>query len=594
MFDKKPNAKNIQRAENYFHKAMEHLAGERFGLAAKELGSAIQVDVESTLPLLEEALDDHYRDNKMVACLTLGSVLLKHKTDDFRLANLMGNVQRRLGEIKKANELYKKAIGLNKKNDTALYNLAAGMAKVPLFDKHLKGLIDTYIEFESFLIPLSTFPRDPGIINHLTEMLNMKNYFGKVDRLQELILKKTLSQEEPDLEKMDLLIDRIKEKISQTIERSQKKPDVLKLLQDALDQDWKKISHGEKDRFLWDVLNLGLFVFRRSSLKNDKVDAENGPETLNKGLQSAIDCFFRLKAEGYSYRYLDMIVALSHTLAGDDQQAIDELKDLSRSNPNDRYLNINLGLLYRKVGNRLLSLVYLLKGAYRLHELGGVCHLSEIIDKAGEIYQEGDLKKALEMYRVAAMETDSMEILEKIGEIMIALHRYSDAVQPFREIQRVDPDSALAAEKLKEIQDHYVFLADEFFESREFVKAAEHYEMALEISRPPELLLKASKACKLQGDHKQEYALESEYRAAMSAVQEEGEEEIRLKYVKAGVKSMQNNDFQKAISHFNEAFRIRAGKEVFMYLSYLYKKLKHKQALLQLIRQWNAAASQDG
>ncbi len=572
---------------------MEHLGNEHFGQAVRELESAVQVDLEVVLPLLEEQLNEVYQEKKLTESLTLGSVLIKYKEGDYNLTNLMGNIHRRLGESKKANEYYKKAIGLNKSDDTALYSLAASMAKVPLYDSGLKGLLENYIDFGTYLIPMSTYPKDPGIINHLTEMLNMKNYFGKVDRLQELILKKTLTQEEPDLEKMDLLMGRIKEKISKTIEEGQKKPNVPQLLKDALGQDWKKLSHGEKDRFLWDVLNLGLFVFRKHSQGKGRKSAPTDASPLAEELQLAIDCFFRLKAEGYSYRYLDMIVALSHTLSGDFQETINGLKDLLPDNPGDRYININLGLLYQQTGNRLLSLVFLIKGAYRLLELGGACHLSEILEKADEVYREGELKKALGMYRAAAMETNSVGILQKIGEIMIGLSRFSDAIQPFKEIQKMNPEDKSAREKLKVIQDHYVFLADEFFEAREFVKAGEHYEKALEISRPAELLKSAARAYKLQGDHKREYALENELHEVETTEKEEEKERLRSQFVKAGVRNMQNNDFQKAINHFNEAFRIRAGKDVFMYLSYLYKKLNQKQALMQLIKQWNAATSRD-
>ncbi len=588
MFDDKSKDKSAQRAEAYFWRALKHMSSDRHGQAVKELENAIKIDAKNALPLFEEQLTDFYREKRITESLTLGSVLIKHKQDDYKLANLMGNIHRKLGESKKANEFYKKAIGLNKKSETALLNLAASMAKVPLFDRALNNLIEKYINFKSYLIPLSTFPRNPEIIKHLTEMLNMKQFFGKVDRLQELILKKALTQKEPDLEKMSILVERVQQKIHSTIHEHSANPDIQQLLQDALSQDWKKLSHGEKDQFLWDVLNLALYIFQKYNLKSEKDESAAGSTIDEKGLQSVIDCFFRLKVEGYSYRYLDMVIALSHALSGDKKQAIDQLKDVAANDPNDRYLNINLGLLYHQTGNRLLSRVHLLKGAYLLRELGGVCHLSEIIEKADEMYQDGDLKKALVLYKAAAVETDSIEILIKIGEIMIALHRYADAVQPFKEILRVEPDSKLAAENLKEIQEHYTFMADEFFNAREFIKASEHYEKALEINRPAEILQKAAKAYKLQGDHKQEFSLETELRDAVAREKEQEQETIRIQFVKAGVKAMQNSDLQKAISHFNEAFRIQKSKDVFMYLSYLYKKLNQKQALLQLVKQWKA------
>lgn len=594
MFNKQDSEKNSRRAENYFWKAMERLNEDKHDLAVKELQSAIQTEPDTALDLLEEQWADYYNESRTLEALTMGKVLFKHRPDNAQIANRLGNIHRKLGERKHANEFYKKAISLNKKDDTALHNLAASMANVPRYDDTVKKLLNTYIRSDAFLIPESTYPKDLTIINHLTEMLNMKQFFGKVERLQELILKKTLQKEEPDLEKLDTLIQRIKQKVSDQIKNERQHPNIIKLLREALKLDWQTIQSTERDRFLWNILNLGLFIFK----KNSALDKESGvrldPAFQPADLDLAIDCFFRLKAEEYSYRYLDMIIALSHTLSGNFKQAIDELKQLVKNDPNDRYLNINLGLLYRQEGNQLLSLIHLIKGAHVISELGGACHLIDILNKANEFYKRDEPKKALRLYRTAALETDSIDILSKIGDILIALHRYEEAIRPYKSILRLDPESRLAADKLKEIQEHFVFLADEFYDVGEYTKATEHFEKALEIDRSADLLKKTAKAYKLQGDHKREYSLNEESRSLQAEEASHEKEATRNKHLAAGKLAMKHENFQTAIEEFKEAFRIRMDKDVFMYLSYLYKKFNHKRALQDLVKQWNNPKKQAG
>jgi tetratricopeptide (TPR) repeat protein len=223
-----------------------------------------------------------------------------------------------------------------------------------------------------------------------------------------------------------------------------------------------------------------------------------------------------------------------------------------------------------------------------LNELGGVCHLADIIDKAKGYLREGEQKKALKLYQIAALETDSIEILEKIGQILMSLHRFYEAIQPFKGILRLKPESRVALEKLAEIQDHFCFLADEFYNVGEFVKATEHFDKALEINRSSTVLKKAMKAYKMQGDHKKEFELQEEYRSAEANERHREQEANRQKLVADGLKYMKKEEFQKAIDQFKDAFRMRMDKDVFMYLSYLYKKFNHKRALQELMVQWNA------
>lgn len=587
FIEKKSKEKQTRRAENFFWKAMEMLNLDQHGQAVKELESAIELDSENVLMLLSQQADDYYDESKILEALTLTKVLFHHKNKDGVLANRLGNIYRKLGEPKKANELYKQAISLNREDDSPLLNMAASLSKTPFYDKDIRILLKRHIDYRAFLIPKSTYPRDPKIIGHLTEMLNMKQFFGRVERLQELILKKTLQQEEPDFDKMSILVERLKEKIDQKLEEERSNPNVPRLLNEAIKMDWNQLAAFEKDRFLWDVLNLGLFILRDNGDLESLSQKNSEDHVKIYDFQLAIDCFVKLKMEQYSYKYLDMILSLSQTLAGDRKAAIEELKEQLKSSPSDRYININLGLLYHLEGNRLMSLVYLIKGASILNELGGACHLTDIIESASAQHRNGNLKKALKLYQVASLETDSIEILTQIGDILVSLHRYPEAVQPYREILRIEPNSEIGKSKLLQIQEHFVFLGDEFFSAKEFVKASDYFERALEIKETKTILSKAMKSFKLQGEHKREFEMNSRLHKMIEEEERAGKEAERRNLIQSGLDQMRSQDYQKAIRQFKEALRIRMDKEVVMFLSYIYKKLNQKIALQELMQQWN-------
>lgn len=582
----KSKEKVRQEAMDFFNKASGFLEKENFSQASDCLEKAVELDADAILPLMEPEFEAYEKKNYIREALILGSILFRHKTTDCKLANRVGNLHRRLGENKKANDFYKKAVSLNRKYDIALWNLAASMAKVPKYDNDLKRLISRYIDFSTFLIPGSTYPRDPRIIDHLTEILNMTAYFSEVDKIQEMILTKALQKEEPDLDKINSMVEKIKAKFNQRIQFDLKNPNVPRLLKESLEYDWNVLSPAEKDSFLWGILNLGLFILKDNHSLNSETSGKSANNIKAVNLQIAMDCFMRLKAENYSYKYLDMIAILNRSITGDRAHAIDEMKALTRSDPNDRYYNVNLGLLYHLAGNTLMSLVYLLKGANVLEELNGACDLAEIIALADEKYKEGKLKKALRLYQIASLETDSIHILFSIGQILISLHRYYQAIQPFKEVLRIDPESKQAEASLQEIQDHFVFLADEFYRVADFNKAIDTFEKALEVKRTPEILKKTMKACKMYGDHNKAYALRQEYQNLLQQKEEEERELKRKQHVEDGLNAMKSQDFQQAISHFNEAFKLKKDKDVFMYLSYLYKKFNHRRALQELMKQW--------
>ena len=300
----------------------------------------------------------------------------------------------------------------------------------------------------------------------------------------------------------------------------------------------------------------------------------------------ALDVFVKLKAEQYSFRYLDMVVSITNFILNENEDEISIFKDILSRDPNDRYFNINLGIYYHRIGNKLMSLVFLIKGASKLDEMEGACHLSEIIDLADKKYGQGKLSEALKFYRLASLETDNIELLYGIGKTLASLNKFYEAIQPLKDAVRLNPKYEEAHDELLKLQEHFCFVADEFYHVGTFVAASENYEHALEIDRTPHILLKAMKAYKMQGNHIKEHEIKEEYNTIKSDQKQKEQEETRKLLIQQGKKELKTKNLNKAITLFEGAYKIRTDRDTFMYLVYLYKKLNQKQALQKVIQRW--------
>ncbi|MBU3915417.1 hypothetical protein KKA14_07765, partial [bacterium] len=584
FFSEKKRLKIAKQAAESFEKGLKFLTLQEYVLAAKEIESALRLDAENGVPLLSTQFEEHASFNNIKEAAVLGDILCQYEKKDYSLANRVGNYLRRSGNIKKANALYKRSYYLNKDDETALYNMAACMAKVPVYDGDVKQLVEKYIHFDGFLLPKSIYPRDQKMLGALAGVLNKKHFFSKVEKIQELILEKALTEKEPDYEQIDQLILKVKKKLAGEVKFDEERPDAIGLLKEALEHNWGSLPAQDKDRFLWNVLNLGLHVLS----EHCKTVESNESGSPKPDLRLAIDTFVKLKVEHYSYRYLDMVIAIAHYLSEESDLAINELKSSLAHDPNDRYFNINMGILYQRTGKRLLSLVYLVKSASLLEELEGASHLSDIIQLADRKYQEGSFKQALKLYKLALLETDNVDLLAKIGQVLISLSKFHEAIQPYKEILRLEPTSEIANNKLDEIQEHFYFLGNEFQEAGSFVNAADNYERALEIKKTSQILLRATTVYKSLGNNNREFELREEYREQKAKQKKLEVESEREQHVKQGVIDLKKLELQSSIAHFQKAFKLRPDKDTFIFLSYLYKKSNQKIALKDLMNQWNS------
>jgi Tfp pilus assembly protein PilF len=78
-----------------------------------------------------------------------------------------------------------------------------------------------------------------------------------------------------------------------------------------------------------------------------------------------------------------------------------------------------------------------------------------------------------------------------------------------------------------------------------------------------------------------------EYQKIMVEEEKAEKEVTRQGYIKKGRAYMKNKDLRNAIENFELAFRMKADKDVFVFLASIYKRLKRNVDMESLLERWN-------
>ncbi len=551
------------------------LRGNMLDHASKEFLSAYERLPDYFAEEIQPTLNEYLQKEDYEKSLLIGLIVLKVKTDDYRLANTIGNCARKLKRFKQANNLYRLSLRGNREYNQAFYNFAASLGRVDRYDLEIQSIVEKYIYCEHFFLP-GTLP-EPGAIDELEASLTYQNKSQQVEEVQKLI------KEENDLEQKGdfTAAEKVETKI---IERQKKsnKPS-YKQMSKALMSQTKKAekdfdsSEFELENVKWQyqIYNLGLFA-----LENDDIPL-------------AEKSFRELKDEQSKLPHVKMLNALVNELNGKRDEAIADLSELLKENSRDRFVNINLGLLYHRAENRLLTYKYLLKGGFLLEKSDGLFSLEEIFLKAEESLRQGSLKRSLGLFQLVVEESDNVAAWGRIGDIYWQMMEKDEAINAYKEIQKIDPDSKLGYDKLRAIHDDFCQKAMDFTEDRSYSLAVREYDKALNVLKVTETLKLASEAYKVVQKRAISLNLQMEYREAVAKENKEQKELLRLQLIKKGKEHMKLKKIQPAISCLEKAFDMKADKEVLTILVYVYKSLKRREALNHLIKRWQKMIKHD-
>ncbi|MBU3916256.1 hypothetical protein KKA14_12045, partial [bacterium] len=526
--------------------------------------AALKINRKEVTARLLKKVYEYYDIHDDEAVLAIGNILLEAKQDDCNFLNTIGNSTRRLMDYQKANDIYRNVLRKDRSFVKALYNLAASMAKVEKFDSEAIKAVTQFDKIKGYVLP--DYCNDPDIVDKIIKQMN-KESDDQAERIQSLITEKETELANKNIKAVKELIHKIEME-----EKTSYKPTytaVCKRLKQAIKKNWNRQTIDESIIVLQENrFNLGLFALSRedSSL--------------------ALECFKKLKLEKCSIENLDLLLALTIDHKGDTSNAIEALKILLSKNPNNRLLNLNLGLLYRKTGNQLLSYMYLLKAASQLEKSEGLFSISDIQKRADEYFENGLYEKALRLFKLVSEEIPTIHVWMRIGEILIKQEEYIEAIMAFHEVQAIDRQYKSAEKKLKIIQDRYCDLAEHHYRKLEYFESSTYIEKALELFRTPTVISKAVNIYGKLDDQSRVKKLLKEIEHLKRKETERGQEKERQECIQKGKDFMKEKDFNNAILYFEKAFEMKADKDVFVFLAHIFKGLNQSRKLSTLMRRW--------
>lgn len=557
--------KTSHLTDELLKKGMSLLEGKLYKQSMIEFKKAFQLDQNATFVRLNKEFKHYLEIMEHEAALSVGLVLISVKKNDYELANIVGNCARRQKNYQQANNLYRHSLRNNKNYEPAFYNLAASMGKVEKYDMDVKRSLEVFKNINDYILP--HYEENPDFIDRCIKELTEKKELDKIER-----------------------IDKLKEKISQ-MEANQEFQNTKLLAHDL--QKLERVSCTPTTKEFYDYY---LQTIANNDNNEPDSDSENRHSKLyNIGLYGvaqkdsdmALKCFQKLKDENIKFKYLEMLIAIASAISGKPKQAIKTFVENLGNEQYNRFFNINLGLMYSKIGNRLLATKYLIIGAELLEKSDGLYHLSDLIEIANQRLAEGHFKAALKLYKVAVSEIDNIDIWLRIGEIYINLKQYDDAVKAYREIQRIDPESIRAQQQLEELHNVFRLKAEDFFNHAKYQAAVNMYEKALKILRLPETIKQTASVYKVLKNPEKTEALTKEYEEYLKKEKEKEDEQKRLDIIKKGKIFLKSKKHKMAIEQLEIAFRMKLDKNVFVLLASLYKAMKRKADMENLLQRWN-------
>jgi tetratricopeptide (TPR) repeat protein len=245
------------------------------------------------------------------------------------------------------------------------------------------------------------------------------------------------------------------------------------------------------------------------------------------------------------------------------------------------------------MSKKFLATKYLIKTAVLLDKSNGIYSMKELVKEADECYDSGNLKKALNYYTIAVTEIPTARIWNQIGTIYIERKKYDDAVEAFRQLKELDPNSDIGDTKLRDIHNYYVEKADLLMDERKFKPAADYLHKALGVLRLPDTLKKAASVYKQLNVPEKEKELLKEWQALIDQDKEKEQEDKRQGLITQGKQELVKKNYLKAIEIFEAVLRMKVDRKIFMQLAALYKGLKKRDNLADLERRWENMVAHD-
>lgn len=546
--------KQREKAAEHFATGMQNIQDKFFNKAMIEFTKALELDREGMHKKMQLELSNFTASGDLNAALAVGMNLLNADRNNFKLANQLGNFARRQKDYKQAEGLYKMAIRANKQFDIAYINLAASAARVEYYDDSARSAVEKFSNVKGFVIP--DFIGDDDFLKKMSEEIQIekaRKFAEEKQNLSQAIENAKINDEELEVLELEAKLKKGEEAVDKVSFKD-------------LNRRFESLQENETGERKAVIYNQILYAIEK-----------NKPDIALKQLKL-------LTAK--DFEVVELLYALAWEQKGKPNMAVKKITAMLGKNEFNRYNNVNLGLIYRRLGKGFLANKYLIKTAFLLEKSGGLYSMKNLVQQAHELFDAGELRKALKFYKIASTEIPDQKILENMGVIFVDTKKYDEAIESFRKILAIDPKSEVANAKLLEIHDYYRDKGDSLLRDRKFQPAVDYMYKALDVLRLPDTIKQAATIYREMKNVDKERELMEEWNALMDQARIETQEKERQEKVVEGKTLLKQKDYMGAIDCFEAAFRMALDKNVFLQLAAIYKGLRKNKALTDLVTRW--------
>ena len=498
--------------------------------AAVEFNKALELDPKLAAETVTKLFQEMQGGGNPDGIISLGVNVLKMDPKNVELANLLGNTYRKKHDWNHAKNMYKLCLKHDPNFKNASYNLAAANAKIEIADGNAVSAIAELEKLTDFVLP--DIQEELGYLVEIQQHFTPEKDQESEQQTEDVTEVKADSNESAD--KKD-------KEDTNNVEATDKKAD-----EEGIEAEGNSIDSEQTFNYI--ISNL-----EAESEEESKACFTLGIHCLQtmEG-KIAKNVFKRLLMREKENVDLRCFLVLAISLEDDIENAIKTLQSILVRNPNHRYSNVNLGLLYKRKGMIQQSRVSFFTTFKLLERSQGNYHIDACLKDADKLFEENRTKKALEIYEPLVPEITSQELLIRIAKLNIDNKSWDEAFEIYRRILRINRQNKEAREGIKTVHTAYLTASENYLKKNDPKSAAVVIDKALSIAVSKKLLHKAINLNHLLENENRAFELEQMLKSYQN---KEIQAEVQGKISQAE-EAEKNGKYKSAVRYYEEAIKL--------------------------------------
>jgi tetratricopeptide (TPR) repeat protein len=498
--------------------------------AAVEFNKALELDPKLAAETVTKLFQEMQGGGNPDGIISLGVNVLKMDPKNVELANLLGNTYRKKHDWNHAKNMYKLCLKHDPNFKNASYNLAAANAKIEIADGNAVSAIAELEKLTDFVLP--DIQEELGYLVEIQQHFTPETDQESEQQTEDVTEVKADSNESAD--KKD-------KEDTNNVEATDKKAD-----EEGIEAEGNSIDSEQTFNYI--ISNL-----EAESEEESKACFTLGIHCLQtmEGI-IAKNVFKRLLMREKENVDLRCFLILAISLEDNIENAIKTFQSILARNPNHRYSNVNLGLLYKRKGMIQQSRVSFFTTFKLLERSQGNYHIDACLKDADKLFEENRTKKALEIYEPLVPEITSQELLIRIAKLNIDNKSWDEAFEIYRRILRINRQNKEAREGIKTVHTAYLTASENYLKKNDPKSAAVVIDKALSIAVSKKLLHKAINLNHLLENENRAFELEQMLKSYQN---KEIQAEVQGKISQAE-EAEKNGKYKSAVRYYEEAIKL--------------------------------------